>query len=135
MNSDIFITLLTFNTTELMIIPDSEDETESQDVTPMWHASTYIAISTAGNLKLTNSAMDVQEVFKDSMLTLENHLIFADAYPDSNPQEKFSFLRKIILNEAEVEAPKVFERLKEDPEYLKVFTETVSTITHLTKSN
>ncbi|KAI0336947.1 hypothetical protein BDW22DRAFT_1433717 [Trametopsis cervina] len=92
-----------------------------------WHPSTYIAISTADNLKLTRSAMDVQEVFKDSMLTLQNHLIFIDAYPDSNPQEKFSFLKKILLNEAEVEAPKVFDRLKQDPEYLKVFTESLET--------
>lgn len=94
----------------------------------MWHGSTFIAISSAGNLLLSGSAMDVQEVHKGSMLGFERHMMFTDAYLDSNPQQKLSFLRKLLVKEAEAQAPKIFDRLKEDPEYLKVLTESVSTL-------
>lgn len=123
------LALLTCHVLDVMVIPDSEeDETKSQPEGLMWHGSTFIAISSVGNLLLNNSAMDVQELFKDSMLALERHMMFTDAYLDSNPQQKFSFLRKLLVNEAQAQAPKILDRLKQDTEYLKVLTESVSTL-------
>lgn len=128
-HGNVFTTCLTYYTIDVMIIPDSEEEeTGSQTVNSAWSSNTHIAISAAGNILLTSSAADVQDVFKSSMLALEKHLIFTNAYPDSNPQQKFSFIKRFLTHEAQVQAPWIFDRLRQDPEYMKVLTESVSTL-------
>ncbi|KAI0342566.1 hypothetical protein BDW22DRAFT_1484188 [Trametopsis cervina] len=113
---------------DVMIIPDSEEEgTGSQTVDSGWPSGTHIVISAVGNLLLTSSAVDVQNLFKSSMLALERHLIFTDAYPDSNSQQKFSFIRKFLTHEAKAQAPWIYDRLKQDPEYIKVLVESLET--------
>lgn len=117
-----YIKGLTFCVIDVVIVSDSdEDPTATKPID-----TTHINISAAGNLLVTNSGIDVQEVFKDSVTTLERHIMFTNAYPDANPQQKLPFLRETLTQSAKALAPKVFERLVRDPDYAKAIAESVS---------
>lgn len=113
--------------TSTAVVVTRAREHKVDEAATAWCVTTNVHLTQIGNFSLNHSTPQVRELFKHVVKEIEQYITFDDAYPDRNPVCKFPWLRDTLIGAAqELGFRPIINRLRRDPEYVKILVDAVS---------